>query len=47
MDSNISALGILPAFTRVNLLVTRRGTLLTETGLLHDYFGNFFTQDER
>ena len=26
----------------VEFLVTRRGTLLMETGLLHDYFGNSF-----
>ena len=28
-------------------LVTRRGTLLMETGLLHDYFGIFSTRGER
>ena len=28
-------------------LVTRRGTLLMETGLLHDYFGNFSMRGER
>ena len=27
--------------------MTRRGNLLIETGLLHDYFGNFFMQGER
>ena len=27
--------------------MTRRGTLLMETGLLHDYFGNFSTWGER
>ena len=26
--------------------MTRRGTLLMETGLLHDYFGNFSTRGE-
>ena len=29
------------------LLVTCRGTLLMETRLLHDYFGNFSTPGER
>ena len=29
------------------LLVTRRGTLLMETGMLYDYFWKFSTQDER
>ena len=28
-------------------LVTSRGTLLMETGLLHDYFGNFSMRGER
>ena len=28
-------------------LVTRRGTSLMETGLLHDYFGNFSMRSER
>ena len=28
-------------------LVTRRGTLLMETRLLHDYFGNFSKQGEK
>ena len=28
-------------------LVTRRGTLLMETGLLHDYFENFSIQGKR
>ena len=29
------------------ILVTRRGTLLMETGLLHDYFGNLSMRGER
>ena len=33
--------------TSIILLVTRRGTLLMESGLLHDYFGNFSTWGER
>ena len=28
-------------------LVTRKSTLLMETDLFHDYFGNFSTQGER
>ena len=31
----------------VSLLVTRRGTLLMEWGLLHDFFENFSTRGER
>ena len=29
------------------LMVTRRGTLMMETRLLHYYFGNFSTRGER
>ena len=32
---------------QIVLLVTRKGTLLMESGLLHDYFGNFSTRGER
>ena len=35
------------ALVLLHLLVTRRGTLLMETRLLHDYFGNFSMQGER
>ena len=33
--------------TIVQLLVTIRDTLLMETGLLHDYFGNFSMRGEK
>ena len=33
---------IITAYTNIYLLVTHRGTLVMEMGLLHDFFGNFF-----
>ena len=40
-------LGLILSSLDPDLLVTRRGTLLMETGLLHDYFGNFSTRGDR